>query len=62
MKKHDEHCGYDHDVECNGMDDCTMTFVCDCCGEDAPYCFGGDGDELCDSCWSSQHGKVGKDD
>ena len=33
--------------ECEGE-----TFTCEGCGKETPYCFGGDGDELCNDCWN----------
>ncbi len=33
--------------ECKGE-----TFTCKECGEKTPYCYGGDGDEVCNDCWS----------
>jgi|GEM_PF-4638975 hypothetical protein len=33
--------------ECEGE-----TFTCEGCGKEISYCFGGDGDELCNDCWS----------
>ncbi len=29
-----------------------QTFKCEQCGRSTSWCNGGDGDELCDSCWS----------
>jgi len=39
--------------------DCKGTFICSKCKRKIGYCFGGDGDELCNDCWHEQQKSQG---
>lgn len=42
-----------HPPCCEG--DCGGTFVCQDCGREVGWCFGGPDDERCDDCWCKAH-------
>lgn len=45
---------------CEYAKDDRIDFVCQSCGRTICLCFGGDGDELCDDCWSRKMNEKNK--
>lgn len=43
-------------LDASDLPNCCQWFTCECCHRPVPWCFGGDGDELCNDCFVEESG------